>query len=237
MLLYNYNATMPTILILEDEKALRDMLAFSLSRAGYQVLKARDSLAANALISENVPDLVIADWMMPGKTGLDFVKEIRANEALRHLPIIMLTAKAAEDEKILGLDSGADDYITKPFSKKELLARVKVQLRRNKSDDEALLKVGELIFNQTSHQVTLCNEEIHLGPTEYRLLEHFLKNQDRVYSREQLLNRVWQNNPDVDERTVDVHIRRLRKILAVSDYDNFIHTIRGSGYRFSYKTV
>lgn len=228
---------MPTILILEDEKALRDMLAFSLSRAGYQVHKARDSLAANALISENVPDLVIADWMMPGKTGLDFVKEIRANEALRHLPIIMLTAKAAEDEKILGLDSGADDYITKPFSKKELLARVKVQLRRNKSDDEALLKVGELIFNQTSHQVTLCNEEIHLGPTEYRLLEHFLKNQDRVYSREQLLNRVWQNNPDVDERTVDVHIRRLRKILAVSDYDNFIHTIRGSGYRFSYKTV
>ena len=227
---------MPTILILEDENALRDMLAFSLTRAGYQVLKARDSSTAIALLAESIPDLIIADWMMPGKTGLDFVKEIRANEALRDLPIIMLTAKASEDEKILGLDSGADDYITKPFSKKELLARVKAHLRRNISDDEALLKVGELIFNLTSHQVTLCGKEIHLGPTEYRLLEHFLKNQDRVYTREQLLNRVWQNNPDVDERTVDVHIRRLRKILAVSDYDKFIHTIRGAGYRFSYKS-
>ncbi|NNC98325.1 MAG: DNA-binding response regulator, partial [Gammaproteobacteria bacterium] len=144
-------------------------------------------------------------------------------------------AKADEDDKILGLEGGADDYITKPFSKRELLARVKAQLRRNNVVDDAELIVGDLSVNLTSHQVTLAGEAVHLGPTEYRLLEHFLKHQDRVYSREQLLNRIWRNNPDVDERTVDVHIRRLRKALAVADYDKFIHTVRGAGYRFTMK--
>ena len=226
---------MPSILVLEDEKALRDMLAFSLTRAGYQVIKARDSSTAKALLSKSIPDLIISDWMLPGQSGLEFVKEIRSEEAFRQLPIIMLTAKAGEDEKILGLDGGADDYITKPFSKRELLARVKAQLRRAPVKDDATLSVGTLSLNTESHEVTLEGNDIHLGPTEYRLLEHFLTHQDRVYSREQLLNRIWRNSPDVDERTVDVHIRRLRKVLAVANYDKFIHTVRGAGYRFSYK--
>ena len=228
---------MPTILVLEDEKALRDMLAFSLVRAGYQVLKARDCSTAKALISESIPDLLISDWMLPGQSGLEFVKELRSDEALKELPIIMLTAKSDEDEKILGLEVGADDYITKPFSKRELLARVKAQLRRAPTKDDSSLTIGELSVNFASHEVTLAGNEIHLGPTEYRLLEYFITHQNRVFSREQLLNRIWRNNTEVDERTVDVHIRRLRKALSVAGYDKFIHTIRGAGYRFSHKTA
>ncbi len=228
---------MPTILVLEDEKALRDMLAFSLVRAGYQVLKARDCSTAKALISESIPDLLISDWMLPGQSGLEFVKELRSDEALKELPIIMLTAKSDEDEKILGLEVGADDYITKPFSKRELLARVKAQLRRAPTKDDSSLTIGELSVNFASHEVILQGNEIHLGPTEYRLLEYFITHQNRVFSREQLLNRIWRNNTEVDERTVDVHIRRLRKALSVAGYDKFIHTIRGAGYRFSHKTA
>ena len=228
---------MPTILVLEDEKALRDMLAFSLLRAGYQVLKARDCSTAKALISESIPDLLISDWMLPGQSGLEFVKELRSDDALKELPIIMLTAKSDEDEKILGLEVGADDYITKPFSKRELLARVKAQLRRAPTKDDSSLTIGELSVNFASHEVILQGNEIHLGPTEYRLLEYFITHQNRVFSREQLLNRIWRNNAEVDERTVDVHIRRLRKALSVASYDKFIHTIRGAGYRFSHKTA
>jgi len=225
---------MATILILEDEKALRDMVAFSLERAGYQVLKARDCSSAKALISESLPDLLISDWMLPGQSGIEFVKELRADEVLKELPIIMLTAKSDEDEKVHGLDVGADDYITKPFSKRELLARVKAQLRRSPAKDDSFLSIGELSVNFASHEVTLQNEVLHLGPTEYKFLEYFVTNQNRVFSREQLLNRIWRNNSEVDERTVDVHIRRLRKALAVAGYDKFIHTVRGAGYRFSY---
>ena len=227
---------MPTILVLEDEKALRDMLTFSLVRAGYQVMKARDCSTAKALISESIPDLLISDWMLPGQSGLEFVKELRCDEALKELPIIMLTAKSDEDEKILGLEVGADDYITKPFSKRELLARVKAQLRRAPAKEGTTLNIGELTINFASHEVTLLGDEIHLGPTEYRLLEYFVTHQNRVFSREHLLNRLWRNNNEVDERTVDVHIRRLRKALAVAGYDKFIHTVRGAGYRFSHKT-
>ncbi len=228
---------MPTILILEDEKALRDMLAFSLERAGYQVKKARDCSTAKAIISENIPDLLISDWMLPGQSGIEFVKELRSDDALKELPIIMLTAKSDEDEKILGLEVGADDYITKPFSKRELLARVKAQLRRAPTKDDSSLAIGDLTVNFASHQVTLIGSDVHLGPTEYRLLEYFVTHQNRVFSREHLLNRIWRNNNEVDERTVDVHIRRLRKALAVAEYDKFIHTVRGAGYRFSYKTT
>ena len=228
---------MATILVLEDEKALRDMLAFSLVRAGYQVMKARDCSAAKALISENIPDLLISDWMLPGQSGIEFVKELRSDDSLKELPIIMLTAKSDEDEKILGLEVGADDYITKPFSKRELLARVKAQLRRAPTKDDSSLTIGELCVNFASHEVILQGNEIHLGPTEYRLLEYFITHQNRVFSREQLLNRIWRNNSEVDERTVDVHIRRLRKALSVAGYDKFIHTIRGAGYRFSHKTA
>ncbi len=226
---------MPTILILEDEQALRDMLAFSLLRSGYQVMKARDCSTAKALMRESIPDLLISDWMLPGQSGLAFVKELRSDDAFKELPIIMLTAKSAEDEKILGLEMGADDYITKPFSKRELLARVKAQLRRAPPKDDSSLTIGELNVNFASHEVTLQGDEIHLGPTEYKLLEYFITHQNRVFSREQLLNRLWRNNTEVDERTVDVHIRRLRKALAVAAYDKFIHTVRGAGYRFSYQ--
>lgn len=223
---------MTTILILEDETALRDMLAFSLERAGYAIKKARDAATAKAIMRDALPDLAIVDWMLPGQSGLEFLREIRNDEVFTNLPVVMLTAKAEEDDKVLGLDGGADDYITKPFSKRELLARVKALLRRHKTEDEEV-KAGDLEINLVSHQVSLFGEHVHLGPTEYRLLEHFLKNQDRVYSREQLLNRIWRNNPDVDERTVDVHIRRIRKALASKGYDKHIQTIRGAGYRFS----
>ena len=223
---------MANILILEDETALRDMLAFSLERAGYDVKKARDAATAKAIMTQSPTDLAIVDWMLPGQSGLEFLREIRSDEVFAQLPIIMLTAKAEEDDKVLGLDGGADDYITKPFSKRELLARVKALLRRHKTDAKEV-KAGDLKIDLLSHKVKLGGESVHLGPTEYRLLEHFLKHQDRVYSREQLLNRIWRNNPDVDERTVDVHIRRVRKALAPYGYDQYIQTVRGAGYRFS----
>jgi len=225
---------MKTVLIVEDEDALRKMLAFNLERSGFGVKKARDCSAAKALLNTSLPDVILLDWMLPGQTGLEFIKELRADEVLAELPIILLTAKAEEDDKILGLDSGADDYITKPFSKRELISRIKAQLRRSKSSTKEEITVGDLCLNTASRKASIADSEIHLGPTEYRLLELFLQNQDRVYSREQLLNRVWRDSPDVDERTVDVHIRRLRKALSVKGYDQYIHTVRGAGYRFTY---
>jgi len=226
---------MQTLLIIEDEDALRKMLAFNLERSGFAILKARDTQSAKAILHKTLPDLILLDWMLPGQSGMEFLQELRADEVLKNLPVILLTAKAEEDEKILALEGGADDYITKPFSKRELVARVNALLRRHNKNVLDVINVGELELNLSSHQVKFKDELIHLGPTEFRLFELLLKNQDRVYSREQLLNRIWRNNPDVDERTVDVHIRRLRKALAVCHYDQFVCTVRGAGYRFSYQ--
>lgn len=220
------------ILIVEDERAVREMLAFSLRREGYQLQEAADCAAARKLLADMLPDLLILDWMLPDMSGLEFARSLKHQEATRELPIIMLTARAAEDDKVTGLQAGADDYLTKPFSTRELLARMEAVLRRS-AGHEQLLAVGTLQLNTLSHRVSAGGQEIMLGPTEYRLLKFFMTHPERVFSRAQLLDRVWGGNVYVEERTVDVHIRRLRKALEPHGCENHIQTVRGSGYRCS----
>ena len=222
------------ILIVDDEAAIRDMLSIALEAAGFNVLQADNAQQAHASIIDNQPDLVLLDWMMPGTTGLELLRRLKRDELTAKTPIIMLTAKAEEDSKIAGLDSGADDYIPKPFSPRELISRVNAVLRR--IGREALkepISIGELIFDPLGHRVSIAGEPINLGPTEYRLLQFFLTHQERVYSRGQILDYVWGGNVYLDERTVDVHIRRLRKAISVAGHENYVQTVRGAGYRFS----
>ena len=222
------------ILIVDDEAAIRDMLSIALDAAGFNVLEAKDAQLAHASIIDNQPDLVLLDWMMPGTTGLELLRRLKRDELTAKIPIIMLTAKAEENSKIAGLDAGADDYIPKPFSPRELISRVNAVLRR--IGREALqepIVIGELIFDPLGHRVSIAGESINLGPTEYRLLQFFLTHQERVYSRGQILDYVWGGNVYLDERTVDVHIRRLRKAISVAGHENYVQTVRGSGYRFS----
>jgi len=227
------------ILIVEDEPSIAELIAVNLSHAGYEVEKAMQTdLAMNAM-RETLPSLIVLDWMLPGKSGVQFAKELRANERTRSLPILMLTAKSEEADKVMGLDAGADDYVTKPFSPKELVARVKALLRRQSPvQDTGPLSVGPLKLDPISHRVLAArpNEEskpIPLGPTEYRLLQFFMANPDRVHSRANLLDKVWGSEVYIEERTVDVHIKRLRAALAPLDCDRFIETVRGSGYRIT----
>jgi two-component system phosphate regulon response regulator PhoB len=224
--------TQKKILVVEDENAIRDMLSFNLSRAGYDVQPAADGRQAREAIADGHPDLVLMDWMLPDVSGLELTRQLKRDPLTREIPIIMLTARAEEDDRVAGLEGGADDYIVKPFSPRELIARVRAALRRGTSDDETLL-VGKLKLDAASHEVSVNAAEIALGPTEYRLLEFFMNHPDRVYSRAQLLDRVWGGNVYVEERTVDVHIRRLRKALTPHGYDKLIRTVRGAGYRFS----
>jgi two-component system phosphate regulon response regulator PhoB len=224
--------TQKKILVVEDENAIRDMLSFNLSRAGYDVRPAADGRQAREAIADGHPDLVLMDWMLPDVSGLELTRQLKRDPLTREIPIIMLTARAEEDDRVAGLEGGADDYIVKPFSPRELIARVRAALRRGTSDDETLL-VGKLKLDAASHEVSVNAAEIALGPTEYRLLEFFMNHPDRVYSRAQLLDRVWGGNVYVEERTVDVHIRRLRKALTPHGYDKLIRTVRGAGYRFS----
>jgi len=224
--------TQKKILVVEDENAIREMLSFNLSRAGYQVRPAADGREARAAIADGHPDLVLMDWMLPDISGLELTRQLKRDPHTREIPVIMLTARAEEDDRVAGLEGGADDYIVKPFSQRELIARIRAALRRGTSDDETLT-VGKLKLDSASHQVSVDAAEIALGPTEYRLLEFFMNHPDRVYSRAQLLDRVWGGNVYVEERTVDVHIRRLRKALTSSGYDKLIRTVRGAGYRFS----
>lgn len=222
------------ILIVEDEKPIRDMIVFGLKRAGFETSEAQDCRSARARIADHRPDLVLVDWMLPDMSGLELTRQLKKDEATRELPVIMLTARTEEEDKIRGLEGGADDYITKPFSPRELLARIKAVLRRGgQGEDEGILNAGELVLNTASHRVLASEEPVSLGPTEYRLLKFFMGHPDRVYSRGQLLDRVWGGNVYVEERTVDVHIRRLRKALEPSTCDRFIQTVRGAGYRFS----
>jgi two-component system, OmpR family, phosphate regulon response regulator PhoB len=222
------------ILIIEDEKPIRDMIAFGLRRSGFEVTEAEDCRAARIQLANRLPDLVLVDWMLPDMSGLELTRLLKKDAATRKVPIIMLTARAEEQDKIQGLEGGADDYITKPFSPRELLARIKAVLRRGGPlEDEEVLSAGGLRLNATSHRVTGGGETVSLGPTEYRLLKFFMTHPDRVYSRGQLLDRVWGGNVYVEERTVDVHIRRLRKALEPSGCDRLIQTVRGAGYRFS----
>jgi two-component system, OmpR family, phosphate regulon response regulator PhoB len=222
------------ILIIEDEKPIRDMIAFGLRRSGFEVTEAEDCRAARIQLANRLPDLVLVDWMLPDMSGLELTRLLKKDAATRKVPIIMLTARAEEQDKIQGLEGGADDYITKPFSPRELLARIKAVLRRGGPlEDEEVLSAGGLRLNATGHRVTGGGETVSLGPTEYRLLKFFMTHPDRVYSRGQLLDRVWGGNVYVEERTVDVHIRRLRKALEPSGCDRLIQTVRGAGYRFS----
>jgi two-component system phosphate regulon response regulator PhoB len=223
-----------TILVVEDEPAVRDMIGMTLEQAGYQWFSAEDVSSARAQLVDHSPDLVLLDWMLPGISGLDYARELRRNEQTKELPVILLTARDAEDDKIRGLDVGADDYVTKPFSPRELIARVKAVLRRTgTSGGDEVIQLGKLVLDSAAHRVSADEEKINLGPTEFRLLQFFMRHPDRVFSRDQLLDRVWGSNVYIDDRTVDVHVRRLRKALSPHGCDKLIQTVRGAGYRFS----
>jgi len=221
------------ILIVEDEQPIREMIAFHLSRAGYETLEAADCRTARQLLADERPDLALIDWMLPDISGLELTRMLKRDKDYEDLAIIMLTARAEERDKISGLDGGADDYITKPFSPRELLARIQAVLRRGVNSGEEPLNAGVLELDSAGHRVLASGNEIKLGPTEFRLLQFLMTHPDRVYSRAQLLDRVWGANVYVEERTVDVHVRRLRKALTPGRADDYIQTVRGSGYRFS----
>lgn len=222
------------ILVIEDEAAIREMVAFSLKRAGFETSEAEDCSRARAKIANQIPDLILLDWMLPDTSGVEFARSLKREDNTREIPVIMLTARSDEDDKVRGLDSGVDDYVTKPFSSRELIARIKAVLRRvAPGGDEEILETGGLSLNGSSHRVVADASPVDLGPTEFRLLRFFMGHPERVFSRGQLLDRVWGGNVYVEERTVDVHIRRLRKALTPSGYDRYIQTVRGAGYRFS----
>lgn len=222
------------ILIVEDEQPIREMVMFALAGAGYEVQEAADVRQAQINITERLPDLILLDWMLPGLSGIDYARRLKKDELTRELPVIMLTARAEEEDTVQGLESGADDYITKPFSPRELVARIRAVLRRGgpAAEDEMLYASG-LSLDLASHRVSAGENLLEMGPTEYRLLEFFMSHPERVYSRSQLLDRVWGSNVYVEERTVDVHIRRLRKVLEPHGFDALVQTVRGAGYRFS----
>ena len=224
------------ILLVEDEHSIREMVSFALGQEGYVIDEAEDGSSAELQISNNLPDLILLDWMLPDTTGLELLRRWKRKDALHEIPIIMLTARVEERDKIDGLDSGADDYITKPFSVKELTARIRAVLRRGTGNLENEVIVGPIKLDIDAHRAYVNEESINMGPTEFRLLEFFMTHVDRVYSRNQLLDYVWGRNMYVEERTVDVHIVRLRKLLKPLNCDQMIQTVRGYGYRFSVKT-
>lgn len=224
------------ILIVDDESAIRDMLRVALEMAEYQCIEASNAQDAHALIVDEKPDLILLDWMMPGTSGIELARRLKRDEVTADIPLIMLTAKGEEDNKIQGLEVGADDYITKPFSPRELVARLKAVLRRaDPQVNGQPITVQGLCLDPASHRVTINDQPVDMGPTEYRLLEFFLTHQERAYTRSQLLDHVWGGNVYVEERTVDVHIRRLRKALAIDNHEHLVQTVRGTGYRFSTK--
>lgn len=224
------------ILVVEDEPAISEMLQSTLTVAGYSVVTAASVSAAQQQIAERLPDLVLLDWMLPDISGVEFAKRLKKEETTRQIPIIMLTARGEEGDKIRGLESGADDYVTKPFSLRELGARIKAVLRRVSPQlSEEVLTVEGLTLDMSSHRITAGETAVDVGPTEFRLLHFFMTHPERVYSRNQLLDHVWGGNVYIEERTIDVHIRRLRKALEDSGHDQLIQTVRGAGYRFSTK--
>lgn len=222
------------ILIVEDEPAIQELLAFNVTQAGFRAMRAEGAESAWLQIRQDLPDLILLDWMLPGTSGLLLAKQFRSDAATSNIPIIMLTARAEERDKILGLESGADDYITKPFSPRELMARIRAILRRHITEmPNEPIDMDGLELSPVSHRVKANGVNIELGPTEFRLLHFFMSHADRVYSRSQLLSHVWGTQVFVEERTIDVHIRRLRKALEPVGKDHLIQTVRGSGYRFS----
>jgi len=224
------------ILVVEDEASIREMLRFALQRAEFSVVEAGDVQAARLKMAERRPDLVLLDWMMPGVSGLEFARELKGNPTTRDVPIIMVTARAEEEDRVRGLNLGCDDYVSKPFSFPELIARINAVLRRTvPGGEEERMAINGLEVDAASQRVTAKGQPVRLGPTEYKLLHFFASHPERVYTREQVLDRVWGHNVYVEERTVDVHIRRLRKALEPFGYDGMIQTVRGTGYRFSEK--
>ncbi|AKJ68709.1 chemotaxis protein CheY [Pandoraea thiooxydans] len=227
-----------SILIVEDEPAISELISVNLQHAGHYAIRAYNAEQAQTLISDVLPDLVLLDWMLPGQSGVAFARELRNNERTKHIPIIMLTARSEEQDKIMGLELGADDYVTKPFSPKELMARIKAVLRRRAPQlTEDAVSVNGLRLDPATHRVTSQREgeeiKLDLGPTEFRLLHFFMTHPERVHSRTQLLDQVWGDHVFVEERTVDVHIKRLRSALKPTGYDSMIETVRGSGYRLT----
>lgn len=225
------------ILIVEDEPAIREMIAFHLTRAGYETLEASDAREAREQLADNRPDLALVDWMLPDVSGLELTRMLKRDPTYEDLAIIMLTARAEERDKVSGLEGGADDYVTKPFSPRELVARIQAVLRRSGAPDDEVVSAGLLQLDTAGHRVLASGGELRLGPTEYRLLHFLMTHPERVYSRAQLLDRVWGANVYVEERTVDVHVRRLRKALSDAQADHYIQTVRGAGYRFSTRDV
>ncbi|MBI5783309.1 MAG: phosphate regulon transcriptional regulator PhoB [Gammaproteobacteria bacterium] len=222
------------ILIVDDESAIRQMVCLALAQANYACLEAGDVAEAQARIVADKPDLILLDWMLPNVSGVEYAHRLRREKLTQDIPVIMLTARTEEEDKVKGLDSGADDYITKPFSTRELLSRIRALLRRTTPHAaEVAVETGGLSLDPVTHRVMAADKTLSLGPTEFRLLHFFMTHPERVHSRERLLNGVWGNNVYVEERTVDVHIRRLRKILTPTGHDQLIQTVRGTGYRFS----
>ena len=222
------------ILVVEDEAPVRDMICFALNKADYDCFGAKDAVEARRQVAETPPDLILMDWMLPEMSGIELTRELKGSDLTREIPVIMLTARGEEDDKVRGLESGVEDYVTKPFSPRELMARIKVILRRVSPDvTEEIIESGELSLNPASHRVEFAGIEISLGPTEFKLLHFFMTHPDKVYSRSRLLDRVWGTNVFIEERTVDVHIRRLRMALEPHGIDSMIQTVRGAGYRFS----
>ena len=224
---------MKTILLVEDDQAIREMVVFALEKEGYNVIEAEDGQAAHVAIANERPDLILLDWMLPGDSGIEICRQLKREDDTRDLPIIMLTARGEEDDRVQGLETGADDFVSKPFSVRELVARIKALLRRASPEQDGMLEANGLVLDATSARVSCNGQSIHLGPTEYRLLHFFMSHPDRVYNRTQLLDQVWGANVYVEERTVDVHIRRLRKALEPCEAQDLIQTVRGLGYRFS----
>jgi len=222
------------ILLVEDEPAIQELLAFNVSQCGFRAIQALDVSSATAEINRALPDLILLDWMLPDTTGVEFARRLRADQRTRNIPIIMLTARTEERDKVMGLEAGADDYITKPFSPRELMARIRAVLRRRMPEmSEETVSASGLELSPTTHRVSAKGLSLELGPTEFRILHFFMTHPERVYSRGQLLDQVWGDHVFVEERTVDVHIRRLRQALEPSGLDNLVQTVRGSGYRFS----
>ncbi len=225
-----------TILIIEDETAIRDMLKFTLSVAGFAIIEAPNAEQGWALLQDHLPDGVIVDWMLPGMSGVQFCEKVRQYEVVANTPILMLTAKGEEADQVVGFDAGADDYVVKPFSPRALVARCQALLRRSSSVEKVVskvIKIGHLSLDLNSYRFKVNKTELKLGPTEFKLVQFFMANPNRVYSRSQLLDQVWGTSVIVEERTVDVHIRRLRKLLKEVDAEDTIQTVRGVGYRFS----
>ena len=223
-----------TILIVEDEPAIAELITLTLRRSGHQTVHAESVERAITLVDQAMPDLALIDWMLPGASGVELVKKLRSDKRTKTIPIIMLTAKSEEADKLMGLETGADDYVTKPFSPKELVARIKAVLRRRAPQlTEDIVETNGLRLDPTTHRITVNDTPIQMGPSEFKLLHFFMTHTERVHTRSQLLDHVWGDHVFVEERTVDVHIRRLRQALEASGHDAYIQTVRGTGYRFS----